>query len=236
MQLRTAQIEAQRASAQLAEAHTKHAAEMLKLEEELSGSKDAARHARGYNSTVSAENTTLKESLRQQAEQIKELVAEVKSLEKANSAIADRDRRTNAKYEAKVKSLTDSLKQFQAQLQQTQSLLSVVQDQRKNLQKVSLLLLRHSGSLGHSIPLTYPIPLGQRGSQRRDCEHLRCCKALWRRLGRDLRWPRIRAHSWQQLCIWIWRCRRPGRCKWQWWRRQRGCEQRRWRRERPRRK
>ena len=135
-QLRTAQIEAQRASAQLAEAHTKHAAEMVKLEEELSSSKDAARHARGYNSTVSSENTTLKDSLRQQAEQIEELQTEVKNLERANSAIADRDRRSNAKNEAKVKSLTDSLKQFQAQLQQTQSLLSVVQDQRKNLQKV----------------------------------------------------------------------------------------------------
>ncbi|GCA62161.1 hypothetical protein KIPB_001656 [Kipferlia bialata] len=119
---------------EMAEVKRRLKEQMRNLEDQTEAMKARYNAVRDKSDQFSSEKKVLESVHAEQAETVARLQSEVRVLKERVGGREQSEAQAGAAYKQQVVSLTQSLKRYQAQLQQTQGLLAVVQEQRATLQ------------------------------------------------------------------------------------------------------
>mmetsp|Transcript_33763 Transcript_33763/g.54154 ORF Transcript_33763/g.54154 Transcript_33763/m.54154 type:complete len:846 (-) Transcript_33763:1592-4129(-) len=134
------QEERQRANENLASTQARLGQRVTALESELDANEAKMRHAIQERDTVQADRELMKRAMEESANAIKNLQNQLAALETQRRDGADRERKYSKTFEEQLTVQRENSRKLQTQLQQTKSLLKVVQDQRKHLQEDNMAL------------------------------------------------------------------------------------------------
>jgi len=139
-QNRALQEERQRASTSLSDAQSRYNTRVASLEDQLAEAERRYRSAVGEKEAIQADRKLIKTSVEGSASTIASLQKQISMLENERSESNSRDKTKKETQEEQLMISKDTSRKYQTQLQQTKSLLKVVQDQRKHLQEDNIAL------------------------------------------------------------------------------------------------
>lgn len=143
----TLQTEAGRMTTELADVQARNAARIASLDEQVGALQASMRTLTAQVEGLSEERSRLAATVEAHAATIEALRKENAELGAEADANAEASRAAIASYSAQVSTLTEGLKAMEKQAKQTQSLLSLVQEQRKALQASNIELRAELDSL-----------------------------------------------------------------------------------------
>lgn len=126
-----------RISSELAETQAKHAARVAAMDAQIGGLQASLRGMTAQVEGLGEERAKLAATVEQQAAIIDALRRENRALAGTNDQQGEATKAAVTAYSAQVAALTEGMRKLEAQHKQTQSLLSVVQDQRRTLQEAN---------------------------------------------------------------------------------------------------